>query len=58
MFMQGFYQKRFGGNNKITAASIKMGSTKGKGSTTRMLNYCTKHTNEPSQCITSFITVR
>lgn len=56
--MQGFYQKRFGGNNIITGASINMGSTKGKGSTTRMLNYCTKHTNVPSQCITSFITVR
>ena len=38
----GFYQKRFGGNNKIETVSIKLGSTKGRGSSTRMFNYCTQ----------------
>ena len=33
------YQKRFGGNNKIATVSIKLGSTKGRGSSTRINNY-------------------
>jgi len=36
-FNSGFYQKRLGGNNKITSASINLGCTKGRGSITRRL---------------------
>jgi hypothetical protein len=36
-FNSGFYQKRFGGNNKITSASINLGCTKGRGSIIRTL---------------------
>jgi hypothetical protein len=54
MFNLGLYQKRFGGNNKIVAASINLGSTKGRGSSTRMFNFCNnKGTN--SSCIKQFI---
>ena len=53
----GLFQKRFGGNNKIVAASVNLGCTRGKGSTTRMLNYCNKKTNN-SECINKFITIK
>jgi len=36
-FNLGFHQKRLGGNNKITSASINLGCTKGRGSITRRL---------------------
>ena len=36
-FNSGFHQKRLGGNNKITSASINLGCTKGRGSITRRL---------------------
>ena len=51
----GFYQKRFGGNNKIETVSIKLGNTKGRGSSTRMFNYCKQHSSNPSSCINQFI---
>jgi hypothetical protein len=55
LFNLGLYQKRFGGNNKIANVSINLGSTKGKGSSTRMFNYCNKRENY-NQCINQFIT--
>ena len=48
-------QKGFGGNHKIADVSINMGCTRGKGSTTRMFNYCNKRVNNGT-CIYRFIT--
>jgi hypothetical protein len=56
MFNLGLYQKGFGGNNKIVGASINLGCTRGKGSSTRMFNYCNQHSKQPSVCINQFIT--
>lgn len=57
LFNLGLYQKRFGGNQKIAGVSINLGSTKGKGSSTRMFNYCNK-IDSYSYCINQFITYR
>ena len=40
MFSGWINQKRFGGNNKIAGVSVNLGATKGRGSSTRMFNYC------------------
>jgi hypothetical protein len=53
-FNLGLFQKRFGGNHKITGTSFNIGSTKGRGSTTRMFN---QHANN-SERIHKFISVR
>uniref|UniRef100_A0A6C0EQW7 Uncharacterized protein n=1 Tax=viral metagenome TaxID=1070528 RepID=A0A6C0EQW7_9ZZZZ len=55
-FNLGLFQKKFGGNNKIVAGSINLGSTRGKGSSRRMFTYCNNKTNN-SICINKFITV-
>lgn len=55
-FHLGFFQKRFLSTSKVSGPAINMGSTRGRGSTTRMLNYCNKTFNHPSQCINQFIT--
>jgi hypothetical protein len=52
-FGSGLNQKRFSG--KVSTAAINMGSTKGRGSTTRMFNYCTQTSETPSNCINEFI---
>jgi hypothetical protein len=52
-FGSGLNQKRFSG--KVSTAAVKMGSTKGRGSTTRMYNYCTQTSETPSECINEFI---
>jgi len=57
LFNLGLNQKHFGGNNKIAAASVNMGCTKGRGSTTRMFNYCKQHSSNPSNCINEFINI-
>jgi hypothetical protein len=44
-FNSGFYQKRLGGNNKITSASINLGCTKGRGSITRRLKPYIRNTH-------------
>jgi len=54
-FNYGLNQKRF--NGKVSTAAVNMGSTKGRGSTTRMFNYCTQHSEEPSECINAFISI-
>jgi hypothetical protein len=54
----GFYQKRFGGNHKIVGPSINLGSTKGRGSSTRMFNWCNKRSPAPVLCINQFISVK
>ncbi len=57
LFNLGLFQKNFGGNNKIAGVSINLGSTKGRGSSTRMFNYCTQHSANPSGCINQFINI-
>ena len=57
LFNLGLYQKGFGGNNIVVAASINLGCTRGRGSSTRMFNYCYKRNNY-SQCINQFITIK
>jgi hypothetical protein len=54
LFNYGLYQKGFGGNNKIVGASINLGCTRGKASSTRMFNYCNQKTNN-GMCIYKFI---
>ena len=57
LFYLGLNQKHFGGNNKIAGVSINLGCTKGRGSSTRMFNYCNK--KEPyTKCINQFISIR
>jgi hypothetical protein len=54
LFNLGLNQKRFGGDNKIATVSVKLGSTKGRGSSTRMFNWCVRNSPAPSLCIKSF----
>jgi hypothetical protein len=48
------YQRRLGGNHKIAAASVNLGSTRGKGSSTRILNFCNKRVSNGT-CLNQFI---
>jgi hypothetical protein len=57
LFNLGLYQKHFLSTSKVTGPAINMGCTRGRGSTTRMYNYCTKK-NIPSTCINKFITIK
>jgi hypothetical protein len=50
MFNFGLFPRRLGGNHKITGASINLGSTKGIGSSTRIVNFCQK-TKNPYECL-------
>ena len=56
-FNLGLNQKHFGGNNQIANVSINLGSTKGRGSSTRMFNYCNQRSANPSECINQFISI-
>ena len=49
----GLNQKRQSG--KITNGTFVINNTKGRGSTTRMYNYCTQNSENPSNCINAFI---
>ena len=44
-FSSGFYQKKLGGNGRITTASINLGCTKGRGSITRRLHSSIRNTH-------------
>jgi len=37
--------------------AYNLGATRGKGSSTRMYNYCVKRTSNPTECIQQFITI-
>jgi hypothetical protein len=57
LFNLGLYQKRFLPTSKVTGPAINIGCTKGRGSTTRMLNYCnTKSIYK--DCLNQFITIK
>ena len=51
----GFNQKQQSG--KITNGTFIISNTKGRGSTTRMLNYCSQTSEAPSNCINQFVSV-
>jgi hypothetical protein len=53
----GLFVRGKGGNHKIAAATINLGSTKGRGSSTRMFNYCNKRESF-GFCLNQFITIK
>ena len=55
-FNFGLFPRRQGGNNVIGASTINLGSTKGRGSATRMFNYCNKIENN-FYCLNQFIKI-
>lgn len=56
-FNFGLFVRGKGGNHRIAAATINLGSTKGRGSSTRMFNYCNKRENY-FYCLSNFINVQ
>lgn len=52
----GLFVRGKGGNDKIAAATINLGSTKGRGSSTRMFNYCNKRESK-TYCLNQFIKI-
>lgn len=57
LFNLGLYQKKFLSTSKVTGPAINIGSTKGRGSTTRMLNYCNTKSSQFG-CINQFVTIK
>jgi hypothetical protein len=55
-FKLGLFVRGKGGNHRIVNATINLGCTKGRGSSTRMFNYCTKKESN-FYCLNNFITV-
>ena len=55
MFKKGFYS-HIGANRPIVTGTINLCSTKGRGSSTRMFNYCNKK-NSYQSCINKFISI-
>jgi len=53
----GLNQRNFNGTRATSAAAINMGAMRGKGSTSRMLNFCKTHSQAPSLCIDQFINI-
>ena len=53
----GFNQRNFNGTRATSAAAVNMGSMRGKGSTSRMFNFCKTHSTNPSECINQFINI-
>lgn len=51
----GLHQKRQGG--KITAGTIIVGNSKGRGSTTRQLNHCKANSENPSNCVDTVLNI-
>jgi len=56
LFKTSFYSN-IGANEPIPLETIKLGSTKGIGSSTRIFNWCKQHSPNPSLCINQFISV-
>jgi hypothetical protein len=55
-FNLGLFQRGKGGNHKIAGVTINLGCTKGRGSSTRMFNYCNKSDNQ-FYCLNQFIKI-
>jgi hypothetical protein len=58
LFNLGLYQKHFLSTSRVSGPAINMGCTRGRGSTTRMYNYCTKKSTTPTLCVNQFITIK
>ena len=56
LFKTGSYANTFA-NEPVGNGTINLGSTRGKGSSTRMFSWCHRHSLGPSECINQFITV-
>ena len=56
-FNLGFNQRNFNGSRPTSTAAVNMGAMRGKGSTSRMLNYCKTHSTNPSGCINQFVNI-
>ena len=56
-FNLGLYQKKFCSTSRVTGGAINIGCTKGRGSSTRMLNYCKQSSSNPSGCINQFVNI-
>ena len=48
LFNLGLYQKNFLSTSRVTGPAINIGCTRGRGSTTRMFNYCNQRSKNPS----------
>jgi hypothetical protein len=57
-FNLGLFVRGKGGNHKIADVTINLGSTKGRGSSTRMFNYCKQTNPQPWNCINQFINIQ
>ena len=57
LFNLGLFQKNFLSTSRVSTAAVNMGCTRGRGSTTRMFNYCNKRESY-SYCLNQFITIR
>jgi hypothetical protein len=55
-FNLGLFVRGKGGNHKIANSTINLGCTKGRGSSTRIFNYCTKKENN-FYCLNQFIKI-
>ena len=55
-FNLGLFPRRQGGNHRIAGVTAKLGSTKGRGSSTRMFNYCNKRESY-GFCLNQFIKI-
>jgi len=55
MFKTSYYSN-IGANTPVVAGTIKAGCIRGRGSSTRMYNWCREHKTETSLCINQFIT--
>lgn len=58
LFNLGLYQKGFLSTSKVSGGAINIGCTRGRGSTTRMLNYCRNNSINNSSCINQFIVIK
>jgi hypothetical protein len=58
LFNLGLYQKNFLSTSKVSGGAINIGCTRGRGSTTRMLNYCQNNSKNNSSCINQFIVIK
>jgi len=56
LYKNSYYQN-IGANQPILEGTIKLGCTKGRGSSTRMFNYCKQTSQNPSSCIDQFINI-
>jgi hypothetical protein len=56
LYNHGFYQN-IAGNSKVVSGTVFLGSTKGRGSSTRIFNNCTNNSTNPSLCINQFINI-